>query len=429
MRTRVTQCGKSIHFEAKDESRSKCGILRGIKMSIFLRNRDKLFLFILSSLAIACCQQVFCDETQLEFVRALKKGLEQQLCEAEFKCTYTYSSYVVDTLEEAENFDTSQGRLVVHATGTLAKTKKMTYESFVLDTLKSTVPDYFMDQVTVTNQELRAKYFKQSLDHPYRTLFVAERKEKDRHFPVLARIRSNFICPLNILSPTVRPSLSDLLVAENNKYIEYASLTIESGLDLTTINMHYDKPGSKTLDWIYTISNNHPYPLLVKSKSRLIFPGQQNAQEITSSVATSDYVQLNDGSVLPQKVSQYRRILFDVFGEENIGKWLVSKWESDDMGKEKPKKSDFFIYLDRDSDIGGLAPNLNYKINKNLPEYFDINKYGVRDLQTSSPIETQVDRQSDLIVWIRPAILLIAGFFIVYGIWKKWKATRRDIAG
>ena len=99
------------------------------------------------------------------------------------------------------------------------------------------------------------------------------------------------------------------------------------------------------------------------------------------------------------------------------------------MGKEKPKKSDFFIYLDRDSDIGGLAPNLNYKINKNLPEYFDINKYGVRDLQTSSPIETQVDRQSDLIVWIRPAILLIAGFFIVYGIWKKWKATRRDIAG
>ena len=111
-----------------------------------------------------------------------------------------------------------------------------------------------------------------------------------------------------------------------------------------------------------------------------------------------------------------------------MGKWVVSCWESRDLGEHKPKKSDFYIHLDRDSDIGGLALNLNYKLEENLPEYFDINKYGVRDLQNSSPIETQVDRQSDLTVWVRPAILLIAGFFIVYGIWKKWKAARRSVS-
>ena len=367
-------------------------------------------------------------ENQLEFVRTLRKGLEQQLCEVEFKCTYTYSSYIVDTLEEAENFDTSKGRLVVHATGTLAKTKKMTYESFILDTLESTVPGYFMDQVTVTNPELRAKYFKQSLDHPYRTLFVTERKEENKKLPVLARISSNFTCPLNILSPIVRPSLSDILVSEGNKYLDFTDLTIEIDKDLTTINMHYDKPESKTLNWFYTISNKYSYPLLVEAKSRMLLPGRKNVQEISSSVVTSDYVSLNDGCILPQNVYQYRRILFNVFGEEEIGKWLVSKWESDDMGKEKPKKSDFYIYLDRDPDIAGLALNLCYKLVKNPPKYFDINKYGVRDLQTSSPIESQVDRKTDLTVLIRPAILLIAGFFIAYGIWKKWKTAKRSAA-
>ena len=367
-------------------------------------------------------------ENQLEFVRTLRKGLEHQLCEVEFKCTYTYSSYIVDTLEEAENFDTSKGRLVVHATGTLAKTKKMTYESFILDTLESTVPGYFMDQVTVTNPELRAKYFKQSLDHPYRTLFVTERKEENKKLPVLARISSNFTCPLNILSPIVRPSLSDILVSEGNKYLDFTDLTIEIDKDLTTINMHYDKPESKTLNWFYTISNKYSYPLLVEAKSRMLLPGRKNVQEIASSVVTSDYVSLNDGCILPQNVYQYRRILFNVFGEEEIGKWLVSKWESDDMGKEKPKKSDFYIYLDRDPDIAGLALNLCYKLVKNPPKYFDINKYGVRDLQTSSPIESQVDRNSDLTVLIRPAILLIAGFFIGYGIWTKWKTAKRSAA-
>ena len=81
------------------------------------------------------------DETQEERLRALDSGVDQQLRDVEFKCTYTYSSYVVDTLEEAENFDTSKGRLVIHATGTLAKTKKMTYESFVLDKLETKSSD------------------------------------------------------------------------------------------------------------------------------------------------------------------------------------------------------------------------------------------------------------------------------------------------
>lgn len=142
---------------------------------------------------------------------------------------------------------------------------------------------------------------------------------------------------------------------------------------------------------------------------------------------TSDYAHLNDGCVLPRRIEKYEPV-HDEYGDENIGKWVVKKWESDDMGKEKPKKSDFYIHLDRDSDIGGLALNLNAKVNKNLPKYFDINKYGVRDLQTSSPLESQVDGKPDLTVWIRPAIILVAGFLIVFGLWKKWKRARQSAA-
>ena len=390
---------------------------------ILIHNR-----LILSVVLLAGILQVAAfgiEEEQREILRTLKEGVNDQIATVEFKCTYSYSEYVVDTLEEAKNFDTTKGRLVVHATGSLVKTKTMSYESFVLDTLKTKIPEYYTDHVTVTNPELRAIYVKQSLQHSYRTLFVSERTEEDKKTFVLDNSYAGIMTPLTSGGGRGMPNYLDLIFYSLEKFPNETEVTISQEGDFTKILRHREIPDIESSNLTLTISNSYPYPVLTEREEKNHIP----KVDITfyKGLKTSDHIRLNDGCVLPQEIVGYGPV-HDEYGDENIGKWVVSKWESDDMGKEKPKKSDFYIYLDRNSDIGGLALNLNYKINNELPEYFDINKYGVRDLQTSSPIETQVDRNSDLTVLIRPAILLIAGFFIAFGIWKRWKSAKQSAA-
>ncbi|MBQ3431143.1 hypothetical protein IJG20_03565 [Candidatus Saccharibacteria bacterium] len=379
----------------------------------------------------------YSEENQMALIDAIREGVNQQLREVEFKCTYSYSGYVVNTLEEAENYDTSNGRLVIHATGTLAKTKKMTYESLVVDKLETRVPEYLMDHVTVANAELRAVYRKQSLKHHYRTLFVLERDEKNKSLPILNQFEGVIPCPLTLGGSRSLPNFLDYSYSLLDFYSGRSDVTtefaIENNKETTTISVHHEKPdpfSSVISDTLFTLSNLYPFPVLLEETQRDHFTHHQKnkVRDRLSVVKALDFSTLNNGCVLPKKIYTFSTIFFDDFKEEDIDKYLVTKWESDDMGKEKPKKSDFYIYLDRDSDIGGLALNLNDKLERDLPEYFDINQYGVRDLQASSPIESQVDRNADFTVLIRPAILLIAGFFIAYGIWKKWKSAKRSAA-
>ena len=363
------------------------------------------------------------NESQRDLLEVLKQGVDQQIREVEFKCTYTYSEYVVDTLEEAENFDTSNGRLVVHATGSLIKTKKMSYESFVLDTLKTKMPEYYTDHVTVTNPELRAIYVKQNLQYSHRTLFVSERTEEDKETFVLDNSYAGIMTPLTSGGGRGMPNYIDLIFYSLEKFPNETEVEIQQEGDYTKIFKNREIPDIEKSSSSFVISNSYPFPVLTERKEKNHIP----KADITfyRGLKTSDYIRLNDGCVLPRRIEQYEPV-HDEYGDENIGKWVVKKWESDDMGKEKPKNSDFYIYLDRDPDIAGLALNLCYKLVKNPPEYFDINKYSVRDLQTSSPIESQIDRKPELTVWIRPAIILVAGLLIVFGIWKKWKSARQS---
>ncbi|MBQ3389138.1 MAG: hypothetical protein IJG60_07995 [Thermoguttaceae bacterium] len=363
------------------------------------------------------------NESQRDLLEVLKQGVDQQIREVEFKCTYTYSEYVVDTLEEAENFDTSNGRLVVHATGSLIKTKKMSYESFVLDTLKTKMPEYYTDHVTVTNPELRAIYVKQNLQYSHRTLFVSERTEEDKETFVLDNSYAGIMTPLTSGGGRGMPNYIDLIFYSLEKFPNETEVEIQQEGDYTKIFKNREIPDIEKSSSSFVISNSYPFPVLTERKEKNHIP----KADITfyRGLKTSDYIRLNDGCVLPRRIEQYEPV-HDEYGDENIGKWVVKKWESDDMGKEKPKNSDFYIYLDRDPDIAGLALNLCYKLVKNPPEYFDINKYSVRDLQTSSPIESQIDRKPELTVWIRPAIILVAGLLIIFGLWKKWKSARQS---
>ena len=401
-------------------------------MLIMLFKRRRFITALLFSLQIIVTPLfVRCADEDVELLQALKQGVDQQLREVEFKCTYTYTEYVVETLEEAERFDTTNGRLVVHATGELAKNKKMTYESLVVDKLETRVPEYYMDHVTVTNQELRACYRKQSLQHPYRTLFVLSRQEDNKDLPILNLHEGRFFCPLTVGGSRSNPNFLENVLRVLDKYADTTDVSFLKQDNNSIIHIHHiseDQVVNSVSDETFTISNSFPYPVLLENtyNDMLHYVANNKDRKRISKLKTSDFVRLNNGCVLPKKVQMCSTIFFNDFRKEDVDKWVVACWESRDLGNQKPKKSDFYIYLDRNSDIGGLALNLNDKLEKNLPEYFDINKYGVRDLQTSSPLESQVDRNSDFTVLIRPAILLIAGFFIVFGIWKRWKSAKRS---
>ena len=114
-------------------------------------------------------------EGQEKLLHTLKAGIDEYLRDVEFKCTYTHSKYLVDSKEEAERFDTSGGKLLLRATGSLIKSKTMTFESFVLD--PETGSTSVENHVTVTNSDLNAQYFKQGEGAANRTLFVCDEKK------------------------------------------------------------------------------------------------------------------------------------------------------------------------------------------------------------------------------------------------------------
>ena len=170
-------------------------------MRIDLKNRTSLAKRGLSTLGVLLLTLLMScyalgDEDQAKLLRTLKSGIDEYLREVEFKSTYTYSEYLVDSREKAENFDTSDGRLLLRATGSLIKSDKMTFESFVLDQANTEGACFFNDHITVTNSDLRANYVKEGEDAAHRTLFVSELEKTNSGIPLLDRAYASIICPL-----------------------------------------------------------------------------------------------------------------------------------------------------------------------------------------------------------------------------------------
>ncbi|MBR2693950.1 MAG: hypothetical protein IKN50_07165 [Clostridia bacterium] len=79
---------------------------------ICLRGKRKikavLIFLVLSGIQVA----IYGGETEEKLLRALKSGIDEQLREVEFKCAYTFSSYVVDTIEEAKTLTRQKADLL-----------------------------------------------------------------------------------------------------------------------------------------------------------------------------------------------------------------------------------------------------------------------------------------------------------------------------
>lgn len=384
--------------------------------------RQLLMCFIVVLLMLHWNFNVNGEEEHLKLLQTLKIGIDESLRNAQFKCTYSYSEYIVDSQQEAEMSDTSKGILVLHATGTLAKSDKMTFESFKLD-LSNTKRDFvYSDHITVTNSELRANYVKQHPQLSYRTLFVSERIEEDKTIPILDRSYASITCPLIIGGGRTLPNFIDLCFLMNSKYPNDTKIVVEQGKEFTIIHMNYNILNTESSFYSYTLSNLYPFPVLTNKKRKThIHHNKLDTYEVMKAI---DFVKIHDGCVLPKIINIAEGpIIFDDYGENAKGKWLIRQWKSDDLGKHEPVESDFYIQLDRKSNFGGLALEIEKTLNSNVPQYFDINKFSLYDLQTSTRLVIQTPR-SDYIQLIRISVLLVSVFIIMFSCYKIWKSKK-----
>ena len=400
-------------------------------MRIDLKNRTSLAKRGLSTLGVLLLTLLMScyalgDEDQAKLLRTLKSGIDEYLREVEFKSTYTYSEYLVDSREKAENFDTSDGRLLLRATGSLIKSDKMTFESFELDRANTKSGCCFSDHITVTNSDLCAKYVKQSDDAPHRSLFVLEVEKTKSDIQLLDVAYAPITCPLVYGGGRAIPDFIDFYNDMIDKYHSETSIDVSHDRDNTSVSLRYTLPGAESTSSLYILSNQYRYPIIIsKNRESYIYPNNANYYE---TVKVFDLTDVGKGFVVPQKIyNATGPIGYRIYGEEAqeaIGKWIVRKWESEDLGKEPPKAEDFLIPLERDTDFGGLNLDLVYELNNNVPEYFDLNSFSLADLLDSSDPLASVPKTTAS-KYYRPALIVLGVLIVAAGIYRRWRNRGR----
>lgn len=401
-----------------------------------------LFLLpVLVLTAAAAANAAEIPEDQLDSLRTIQSRTDEGLRLADFACTYAFSTYVVDTQEEAEQFDTSSGRLVVHATGKLAKSGTMAIESFKLDKLETKHDFAYVDYISVTSPELTAEYERLYPELPP-TLFVS-RRHTDPGFPFL---RHSYLGISGITSPLSSEfRVVDSLLDRAKRGTDETTLSVSQDGTKTVIDQHFvylpnldqksldriaeDFPQTKfpiteVFDTAYTISNEYDYPVLTeKTEITRTF-----SRETRRGFRASRLELLENGSVLPKRIESYSPIISDNYGEDAVGKWKIIVWESEDLGKKKPKKSDFIIPFNRKSEISGLAVPFGKKLMILLTGRFNINAFNASDVGHGDPPLGYI-LKTGFLIWYRPILIAGCGFLLLVWFCFVRRAGKRRKAG
>ena len=363
-------------------------------------------------------------ENQEKLLRTLKNQIDEYLRKVEFKCTYTYSEYLVDSKEEAESFDTSNGRLIVRATGSLIKSKTMTLESFVLD---HAIPEMGLtpaanNHVTVTNSDLRAHYVMAGENAPHRSILVMEEEKTEGGIQLLDQGHTLIICPLTYGGGRTFMNCLESFAHIQKTSLDRVSFNISHDEENIVISQHADFSAEGT-DTVLVLSNEYRYPILLREDRK----GHNHAvdADIFNTVRAFDLVNVGKGLVVPKKVcSSIGPFWTDVLGEGTKGKFLIYEWESEDLGKEPPKAEDFLIPLDRDTDFTGLDLELVYKLEHNVPQYFDINSFTLADLFYNTESNAAAPK-AKAPKYYRPALIVLGALIVSAGIYRKWRNRGR----
>ena len=367
------------------------------------------------------------DEDQSKTLSTLKAGIDNYLREVEFKCTYTYSEYLVDSKEEAENFDTSNGRLFFRGTGSLIKSKTMTYESFELDRAATDhlyFDDIVFDHTTVTNSDLCATYTKQAANATHRTVWFGESKKTEGGIQLLNHAYGFFVCPLTFGGGRACLNCVDAVINFRKIHPDITTITVDHNKENSRISMRYDNPDAESVDKVITLSNQYVYPVAISEEKKI--HKYAIDKNLYDTAGVFDLVEVGKGLVVPKKIcSSQGPLYYHMLGKEALGKWIVRKWESEDLGAEAPKANDFLIPLDKDTDIGGLELDLAYKLNQNVPEYLDINSFSIADLYISpeeSLVTVPQTEQRVIFRYHRPILILLGITIIAVGFYIKWSS-------
>ena len=363
----------------------------------------------------------FGEENPDAYLSSVREQSGLQLETVRFKATYTYSHYIVDTFEEAERFDTSHGVLFERAFGKLAKNDKMMIQTYQHDQPETDPPFHFRfrDNIMVSSPDLLAYYAALGEDPSVKMLMIEELTERKNVVPTISSPVSPIINPLYTAIGT---DLSNKTFPYSDRYPDGRKLSVTHEKGNAVIAAHGESADNGSLDLYITLSESHKYPVLLEKKKVYT---QSDTPQTRECLQASDFVKLNGGCLLPRKVYLFKLIDNRAYGEENTGKWSVIKWESEDLGKERPRRKDFFIPLEPNTDFQSLRSDLIAKLKRKQPEYFKLDTYTPRDLMThDSEYHPELNRQL-IMIWTRPAVVLLGALIIIFSIYLKYRHSQK----
>jgi len=359
-----------------------------------------LFLILYGIDSFLFCSAVKGDENLLKVLGA---GVSEWINNTEFKCSYSYTEGVVDSIEKAEKQPDNLDKITLYAEGQLIKTKKKTFLSQIVEQDLYT-PRQSESFFGVINEQLEAHYVPSVSGGSPQSLFVFERDKGTKDIPYPVVQPPTAFNPINYISNLTRS-------VNTVRKIDPSATITTSMIDSDNIEVSFqfkESSGNQNSRKVVFLTA-HTFPIPVESYSKITYAG---GKEYVRKCVASDFVDVGSGIKVPQRIIQYEGPFFDWRGKEYEGKWLVKKWGSTDLGKAKPVDSDFLIPLNPNTSFGGLVTEMEIEFMKIKPSHFDIDSITLVDLQISSLGGKLVASSSSRVFYLK-LFLVLFGFALI----------------
>ncbi|MDR2641726.1 MAG: hypothetical protein LBC74_02910 [Planctomycetaceae bacterium] len=362
-----------------------------------------LVLFVARSFFYLTALSVWADDSgTLKTLKELDDGCQIWGRNIQFKCDYTYTEGVVSTREEAEFMSISKcKKITLKVRGQIVKSKRKTFVSHFVD-LDSYTPLQTQDYIAVISETLEAQYVASNENKTLDTLYVMECSIENMSLNYPNVPQSPMNTPLNYSHSPILKVLEDL-----KKMVSLKPTVLKVNDDgVIQLSYGYKGQSERETDCCIKYSVLGKYPLLIERKIN-------TGKDYCRVCMAKNFTTTNDGMVIPATIVSYYGPMKDWQGKEYEGEWLVSEWKTENVVGQRISDRDFFIPLNKDTYIGGLSLDLSKKMKQNMPEYFNIDDYSIRDLYDGLvlPENENKSNSTNLILVILGSILIVLSLF------------------
>lgn len=348
-------------------------------------------------------------------IDSLEKGIDAWLAKANFKCTYIHSEGVVSEESTAANYPDRFDKRTLQCNGTFVKSgDKVLLSQYVQYDFYE--PAQAMNAVWAVSDVLELDYVPKTEGGQPLHLFVGERPAEKKNIPCPNGTQMVCETPLTYTGgPAIPNPLSGIKLLQ--KEGSHSKIECQKeGENLIRISLYFEDGAGNKNESTVIISTEYSYPIPIRKIIHVIY---HNGKEYTGKCEASDFIDVGNGIMIPQRISAYRGPMQDWRGKEYQGKWLVNNWITKDLGKEKPSNDDFLIKLAPDTRFSGFEMGKQKILNREKSDIFDFNSLRIEDLQNPLTIARESNSTGSYLV--RLTLMVAGSILIIIALIRLWK--------